>query len=103
MRGERTTRLDWVEPMAATLTQDRFDDPDWIFERKLDGIRCMAYGSKDGVALYTRNRLLIDRPDIAEVLERQPSTDFVLDGELVAFVGDESGFLIRGDERARLE
>ena len=30
---------DWVEPMAATLTQDRFDGPEWIFERKLDGLR----------------------------------------------------------------
>ena len=29
--------------MAATLTQERFTGPDWIFERKLDGIRLLAF------------------------------------------------------------
>jgi ATP-dependent DNA ligase len=28
----------WLEPMAATLTQDRFCGPDWLFERKFDGM-----------------------------------------------------------------
>ena len=31
-----------VEPMKAVLTDERFSDPAWIFERKLDGIRCIA-------------------------------------------------------------
>jgi ATP-dependent DNA ligase len=35
--------LDWLEPMAATLTQERFAGPDWVFERKFDGIRLLAY------------------------------------------------------------
>ena len=34
--------------MKATLTDERFSDPDWIFERKLDGIRCIAI--RDGKA-----------------------------------------------------
>ena len=34
---------DWLEPMAATLTQERFTGPEWIFERKLDGIRLLAF------------------------------------------------------------
>ena len=34
---------DWLEPMAATLTQDRFSGPEWIFERKFDGIRLLAF------------------------------------------------------------
>src|SRR5437773_616325 len=33
---------EWVEPMAATLTQERFTGPEWIFERKFDGIRLLA-------------------------------------------------------------
>ena len=42
---------DWLEPMAATLTADRFTDPAWTFERKLDGIRMLAYKSgADGAA-----------------------------------------------------
>ena len=27
---------EWIAPMAATLTQDRFTGPEWTFERKLD-------------------------------------------------------------------
>ena len=33
----------WLEPELATLTRDRFSDPAWIFERKLDGERCLAF------------------------------------------------------------
>jgi bifunctional non-homologous end joining protein LigD len=28
--------------MLATLTDQRFSDPDWLFERKLDGERCLC-------------------------------------------------------------
>ena len=34
---------EWLEPMAATLTQERFTGPDWVFERKFDGIRLLAF------------------------------------------------------------
>ena len=34
---------EWIEPMAATLTQERFTGPEWIFERKFDGIRLLAF------------------------------------------------------------
>ncbi len=33
----------WLEPELATLTEDRFSDAAWIFERKLDGERCLAF------------------------------------------------------------
>ena len=48
---------DWLEPMAATLTQERFTGPEWIFERKLDGIRLLAYKQGADVRLLSRNRL----------------------------------------------
>ena len=48
---------DWVEPMAATLTQERFAGPEWIFERKLDGIRLLAFKNGADVRLLSRNRL----------------------------------------------
>src|SRR3954470_2652661 len=40
--------IEWTPPMLATLTDERFDDPDWIFERKFDGIRCLAVRDADG-------------------------------------------------------
>jgi hypothetical protein len=48
---------DWLEPMAATLTQDRFTGPEWWFERKIDGIRLLACKHGPQVRLYSRNRL----------------------------------------------
>ena len=46
---------EWLTPMAATLTQERFAGPDWIFERKFDGIRLLAYKNVDEVQLFSRN------------------------------------------------
>ena len=46
--------------MAATLTQERFASPEWTFERKLDGIRLIAYKRGREVRLYSRNRLPLD-------------------------------------------
>ena len=43
---------DWIEPMAATLTQERVVGDDWLFERKFDGIRLLAYKRGGDVRLY---------------------------------------------------
>src|SRR6266545_742848 len=42
---------DWTSPMLATLTDQRFSDPGWIFERKLDGERCLAFARAGRVTL----------------------------------------------------
>jgi ATP-dependent DNA ligase len=52
-----TSLPEWIVPMAATLTQDRFTGPEWIFERKYDGIRLLAFRNGSDVRLYSRNRL----------------------------------------------
>ena len=48
-----------VEAMLATLTDKRFSDPAWIFERKLDGVRAIAVNAERGPSLWSRT---IDRP-----------------------------------------
>ena len=73
---------DWLEPMAATLTQDRFTGPDWIFERKYDGIRLLAFKQGDAVRLYSRNRLPQDIPGVADAVAALPVRDAILDGEI---------------------
>jgi ATP-dependent DNA ligase len=40
---QETKQPDWMDPMLATLTNRRFSDQNWIFERKLDGERCLAF------------------------------------------------------------
>ena len=73
---------EWVVPMAATLTQDRFTGPDWIFERKLDGIRLLAFKDGGRVRLLSRNRLPQNLPAVADAVAALPPRDLVLDGEM---------------------
>ena len=59
---------DWLDPMAATLTYERFGGPDWIFERKFDGIRLLAYRQGRNVRLLSRNQLPQQHPAIEAAL-----------------------------------
>jgi bifunctional non-homologous end joining protein LigD len=83
-----------VEPMKAVLTGERFSDPGWLYERKLDGIRCVAIKAQRRVRLLSRNDLSLNGrfPEIAEALEGDPATNVVLDGEAVAFAGAQTSF-----------
>ena len=69
--------------MAATLTQERFTGPDWVFERKLDGIRILAFKKGDDVRLLSRNRLPQNHahPAVVRAIAALPVHDAVLDGE----------------------
>jgi bifunctional non-homologous end joining protein LigD len=73
--------------MKAVLTDAPFSDPGWIFERKLDGVRCMAHRERGGVRLLSRtDRDMTGQfPELTAVLDAQPCPDFVVDGEIVAF------------------
>src|SRR6516162_4361005 len=72
---------DWFVPMAATLTQERFTGPEWVFERKFDGIRMLAFKNGRDVNLYSRNRLPQNYPIVAEAIANLPVHDVILDGE----------------------
>src|SRR4051794_24624452 len=80
--------------MKASLTDAPFDDPEWVFERKLDGIRCLAMKDGDGVTMLSRNDLPLNGryPEIAEALARQPARSFAVDGEVVAFEHGQTSF-----------
>ena len=73
---------EWLEPMAATLTQDRFTGPEWLFERKFDGIRLLAFKKGSKVRLLTRNKLEQHIPPLLEAIAALPVRDAILDGEL---------------------
>ena len=74
---------EWLVPMAATLTQERFTGPDWIFERKLDGIRLLAFKRGGNVKLFSRNRLPQNHcyPSVVDAVAALPHRDLILDGE----------------------
>jgi len=74
----------WVEPMKATLVHDHFSDPDWLYEPKLDGERCLAFVDGGDVRLMSRNRKRIDHsyPEVVKALRGQRTA--LVDGEVVA-------------------
>ncbi len=84
----------WAEPELATLTRERFSSPDWIFERKLDGERCLGFAGSSGVRLLSRNRHEITTtfPEVARALAARHHGDLVVDGEIVAFDGPQTRF-----------
>jgi len=79
-----------VRPMLASSVEEPFDDPDWIFEIKLDGYRALAQIEKGKVLLYSRNNISFNKkfPAIVESL-RTIGRDAVFDGEVAAL--DEEG------------
>jgi bifunctional non-homologous end joining protein LigD len=76
-----------IEPMKAVLSDTPFSDPNWIFERKLDGIRCVAIKEGSDVSLLSRTAHSMNEqfPEVAAALERERADRFVADGEIVAF------------------
>jgi bifunctional non-homologous end joining protein LigD len=80
--------------MKAVLTTQRFSDPEWIYERKLDGIRCLAIRAGQEVRLLSRNDLSLNGryPEVAQALEGEPGQRFAVDGEIVAFDGARTSF-----------
>jgi bifunctional non-homologous end joining protein LigD len=78
----RSAFPEWIEPMAATLTQDRFTGADWLFERKFDGIRLVAFKQGADVRLYSRTRNLQHLPAFAAAIAALPVHDVILDGEM---------------------
>ena len=84
---------EWMDPMLATLTHDYFSDPDWRFERKLDGERCLVFKKDGDVRLMSRNRKLQNDyfPKIANAVEDLQG-NFILDCELVTFDGKVTSF-----------
>jgi DNA ligase D-like protein (predicted ligase) len=91
---KKSSQPDWVPPMLATLTEHRFSDPGWIYERKLDGVRLLGFvrGGKEA-KLLTRNRLSANTsyPEVADALTEQ-QLDMVVDGEVVAYRGGRTSF-----------
>jgi bifunctional non-homologous end joining protein LigD len=88
-RGQAT----FVPPMLARLV-DSVPPGDWILERKLDGLRCVAVRNGDEVSLWSRNHLSYTArfPLVVDGLRELPFDNFTLDGELVAMEGSRTSF-----------
>lgn len=80
--------------MKAKLHDRPFDDPGWVFERKLDGIRAIARreGERTTLTSRTGKDLSSAYPELVEALAAEPMQRFLADGEIVAFEGNRTSF-----------
>ena len=73
-----------IKPMLIGEKQEAFDDPNYIFELKMDGIRCIAYLDEHGVDLRNkRNIQLLEKVPELSSINKQIHTRCILDGELI--------------------
>ena len=87
----RASFPEWVVPMAATLTDKRFTGPEWIFERKLDGIRLLAFkkGRRRPAVLAQPVAAAQCRPSPTPSRDLPPR-ELILDGEVTGVWGPAS-------------
>ena len=80
-----------IQPMLATLVDDPFSDPDWIFETKWDGFRSVCFVRNGKARFVSRNQIEMtpQYPELANVGKQVKAREAILDGEIVAL--DEHG------------
>ncbi len=88
------SRAQFVPPMLARLVTAPPAGDGWVYERKLDGLRCIAVRTGTLVELSSRSGQSFTARfgGIAAAVGRLPVDDVVLDGEVVALEGDRTSF-----------
>ncbi len=72
-----------IKPMLISEMTDPFNDSNWIYELKLDGIRCIAYLGENTELRNKRNdSMLLKVPELSEI-HKQVKERCILDGELL--------------------
>jgi bifunctional non-homologous end joining protein LigD len=72
-----------IKPMKATLVDEPFDDPDWLYEVKWDGYRAIAFINKRDVQLISRNNLPFDKFYPINKILKSWEINAVIDGEIL--------------------
>jgi len=82
-----------ASPMLIAEMQEPFDSPDYIYELKLDGERCLAYLDKDGITLQNKRKLLLNPrfPELSSI-NKSVKTRCILDGEITVLVDGKPDF-----------
>lgn len=90
-KAVRAPMPDAIEPMLATLVDEPFDDPEWYFETKWDGVRAICFLRDGKFKLITRNgkEVAFRYPELADLSKLVNAKEAILDGEIVTF--DKAG------------
>jgi bifunctional non-homologous end joining protein LigD len=87
----RLTRMPAIiHPMLATLVDEPFSDPEWIFETKWDGFRSICFVKNKKSRFVSRNQIDMtpQYPELAPVALQIDAREAILDGEIVALDKD---------------
>jgi bifunctional non-homologous end joining protein LigD len=90
--GARRSRMPVaINPMLATLVDEPFSNPDWIFETKWDGFRAICFIRHGKARFVSRNQLDMtpQYPELVKMARQIDAEEAILDGEIVAL--DERG------------
>jgi bifunctional non-homologous end joining protein LigD len=80
-----------IQPMLASIAEEPFDDPNWLFEIKWDGYRAISFIENNAVRLVSRNHndLTPRYPELRELPKFVRAENAILDGEVVVL--DDEG------------
>lgn len=82
-----------IKPMLIGIEQPAFNDPNFIYELKLDGVRCIAYIDKDKVEFRNKRNLKLTQkfPELKNIYQ-QAKKRCILDGELYVYKDGKTDF-----------
>jgi bifunctional non-homologous end joining protein LigD len=111
--AKRAPMPDKMTAALATLADEPFSDPGWLFEIKWDGERTLARVKNGELQLWSRSQRNItgEYPDLAEIAGDVGGHDVWLDGEIVTLDADgrsdfgklQQRFSVRAPSRALME
>ena len=79
-----------IHPMLATLVDEPFSNPEWIFETKWDGFRAVCLIENNHARFVSRNQLDMTHqyPELRSVGKQVKAKEAIIDGEIVPARGD---------------
>lgn len=80
-----------IHPMLATLVDEPFSGPEWIFETKWDGFRSVCFIKNGHAQFVSRNQIEMtpNYPELRNIARQIAAKEAIIDGEIVAL--DEKG------------
>jgi DNA ligase D-like protein (predicted ligase) len=84
----------FIKPMLAEIAKAPFSDENWIFERKLDGERCLIFKKGNSVILKSRNNKILNEsyPEIVTLIKKLSMPECIIDSEIVAMKNKVTDF-----------
>jgi ATP-dependent DNA ligase len=81
-------------PMEAESAREIPTGPEWQYEPKWDGFRCLTFRDGDKIELQSKSGQSLTRyfPEIVDAVHRVKAKKFILDGEIIVPIGSELSF-----------